>query len=154
MLFMADDKGSPLGDLGKGLFHLYKAARKTMKKIPAEKVGNAVSEVSRAARNVSSTVEKGLTGRDRRAEVTVLVGEVKKGELKVKEGMVALEILSQLCDAVRDGKCDHGTLRITTGNGRAHLDVDADGDFGKNDVTRLRAIVASVPVEKLVRVPR
>jgi hypothetical protein len=148
---MSDDKGSPLGDLGKGLFHLYKAARKTMKKLPTEKVETAVAEVGRAARNVSSSVEKGLTGRDRRTEVKVFVGEVKNGELKVKEGVIAFAVLSDLCDAVRDGKCAHGTITIRLGNGRAHL--DADGDFGKTDVTRLRGIVDRAPIEKLMRRP-
>ena len=125
-----------------------------MKKVPTEKIGNAVAEARRAAKNVSSTVEKGLTGRDRRSEVTVFVGEVKKGELKVREGMIAMGVLSQLCDAVRAGKCAHGTITVTLGGDCAHLDVSPDGDFGKNDVTRLRSIIASVPPDKLLRLPR
>jgi hypothetical protein len=108
--------------------------------------------VGRAVGNVKSTVEKSVTGRDRRSEIAVLVAEVKDGELTVKQGRVAFGVLSDLCEAVRDGKCAHGTIRITHGDGVAHL--DADGDFGKGDMARLRAIVAAVSLSDLLKVSR
>jgi hypothetical protein len=149
---MGDEKGSPLGDLGRGIYHLYRAAKKTAQHIPTERIAQGAREVGRAVGNVKSTVEKSVTGRDRRAEIAVLVADVKDGELTVKQGRIAFGVLSELCDAVREGKCAHGTIRVFHGDGVAHL--DADGDFGKADMARLRGIIAAVSLADLLKVSR
>lgn len=152
---MADDKGSPLGDLGKGIFHLYRAARKTVARLPKSKVEKAVTakarELGRSVENVTGTL-LGKEREDAEPQAVAFHANVKDGELKVAEGMIAFAVLSDLCDAVRRTKAGFGELRVLRGATRARLEVT--GDFSREEQKALEALIAAVPVEKLFNVPR
>jgi len=61
---MSDDKSDPVDDLKQGLGLLFKAAKKTVEKLPTEKIEgvakDAAKEVSRAFETVGSEVQKAI----------------------------------------------------------------------------------------------
>lgn len=83
-----------------------------------------------------------------RGAVTILVAEITNGELRVTKGGISERVLADLRDVVRRPRVKRATLRITRAKDRAEVHVR--GDLSAAQVQRLRNVVGTVALAKLV----
>jgi hypothetical protein len=83
-----------------------------------------------------------------RGAITVCVAQVRDGRLEVTHGGIAPRLLADLADVVARPRVDRATLRIVRSRGMA--DVEIKGDLSEAQVQRVRNVIGSVPLAKLV----
>jgi hypothetical protein len=86
---MSDDKPNPLEDVRKGLGLLFRAAKRTVEKLPTKDIEEVVvtsaREVGRALENVGKTIEREVLGKKDEPKTRVSTQESKTEEEK-KDG--------------------------------------------------------------------
>jgi hypothetical protein len=83
-----------------------------------------------------------------RAAITVCVAEVRDGRIEVTRGGIAPTVLADLGDVIAHPPIQRATLRIVRSQGAAEL--QAHGDLSPAQLQRIRNVIGSVPLAKLV----
>jgi hypothetical protein len=83
-----------------------------------------------------------------RGAITVCVAQVRDGRIEVTHGGIAPRLLADLADVVAHPRVERATLRIVRARGMA--EVQATGDLSEAQAQRVRNVIGSVPLAKLV----
>jgi len=87
-----------------------------------------------------------------RAAITIAVLRVDDGRVTVTKGGLAPRVLADVRDVVARPSVSSATLRIVRSRGHARL--DASGALSDQHLQRLRNVIGSVPMAKLVNARR
>jgi len=84
--------------------------------------------------------------------ITIAELAVEAGKLRVVRGGIAKSVLSDLRDVVKQPRVRLATIRIvrTTVSGQKRAEVKIDGDVPGDQAQRIRNVVGSVPLARLV----
>ncbi|MGO8993431.1 MAG: DUF3634 family protein [Polyangiaceae bacterium] len=83
-----------------------------------------------------------------RRAITLCVIEVRNGSIQVTRGGIAPRLLADIGDVVARPRAMSATLRIVRSQGSAAL--SASGDLSDGQRQRIRNVIGSVPLAKLV----
>jgi hypothetical protein len=87
-----------------------------------------------------------------RRAVTIAELEIEGGKVRVVRGGIAPPILADLRDVAAKVPADRGRVRIVRSSGRAA--VELSGAIGDGQAQRIRNVIGSVPLARLVNAPR
>jgi hypothetical protein len=85
-----------------------------------------------------------------RRAVTLCVVEVRDGRIQVTHGGIAPRLLADIGDVLASPRVMSATLRIVRSQGSASL--TASGDLSDAQLQRIRNVIGSVPLAKLINV--
>lgn len=87
-----------------------------------------------------------------RRAVTIAEIEVEQGTVRVVRGGIAPSVLGDLCDVAKRPRMHGVRIRIVRSSG--HAGVQLSGKLSKEQAQRIRNVIGSVPLARLMNAPR